>query len=729
MLFLVGCLFNIISSGGAAWVLDETESLDEILVNDGSHLVLNSSTRVSNIIGDGRSMIHIAPGAVVTLGHDMTTHCYVYEGAVLNLTTASISIGEYLYVRGRFDSTPDAEVTLNKPATVYFDAQDITISKLTIEEEALMTVTSINDEVFNLTLERFEVQGKFTSGPMDLADITDFIVGAPGEVVFDPVDEDEHLGENIEIRGAVTLGHAVSFKRPCEQLLIDLGKLSWLVTASTNITMECKRVVINGVFSPGAVSFGEGIEEFTVGNNGIFTITAYGPIFMNGISIAGTWNIQNLGELKSKNGTNSIIDYVVIYSPKGKMYMNRGNKPEYDSDGVETNANCSILRADHLIINGVLSANTLDIGEGTEELYIDDHGDFTFRPCDDFKIHEIYTNGSMKSDTPLTLKGTNLERVHDFIIDTHGSVAFDNDVVSAGSKTWTGTSHLGAHNIEIAGTFNAGRLENRIAEEADGSWDSLSILKGGKFYFEPENDFAVDYMSLNGIFHAYKNLNILTYRPEQDLVISIGSTGDVRFDSLLTNGWQELSTVTAKSLTTSANSFWSVGDTTFDIKSMIIGGTLKAHPSEDISATYFEVTSTGNVDISNTVNISGQAMVIRGILDVSYQHDPENGTAGSKATEVIYDDITVSGTFKAASLYVESDTLTVSGTIDVSGGGYLSDQGPGQLITYLICQYVNCCYFKGPYLNICWRELKFCQTDKILGRTCIFQYLLLLLFR
>ena len=668
--------------GAAAWVLDATEALDEILVNDGSQLVLGASTRVSNIIGDGRSMTHIAPNVVVTLGHDMTTHCYVYEGGVLNLTTASITIGEYLYVNGRLDSTPDAVVTLKKPATVYFASQDITISELTIEEEALMSVISSMDAVFNLTLEKLEIHGDFTAGPTDLYGITDFLVGTPGDVTFDPVDEDEHLGQNIEIRGKVTLGRHVSFKRPCVQLLIDFGQLTWPVTASTAITMECERVVINGPFSPGAIGFGEGIEEFSVGNSGTFSFTAYGTIFMNGVAVAGTMNVQNLAEFASKNGTNGIIDYFVVHSPNGKVYLDKSSKPEYDSDGGETDATCNILRADHLIIDGILSAKKLDIGEGIEELYIDDHGDFTFTPCAAFKIHEIYTNGSMTSSVPLTLKGTNFEKVHDITIDTHGAVKLDNSVLT--SKSWTGTSRIGVHTVKISGTFDAGRMENRIAE--GGAWDSLSVLKGGSFNFEPDGDFIIDYMSINGYFRAYKNINVLTNRPEQDLVMFIGANGKVYFDSLKTSGWTDLSILTAYELQTASGSYFSAGDTKFDLKRMIIAGTLNAYPSEDISALYFQVSSTGSVDISRTVNIDGQTMDIKGTLDVSYQHTPESPTdAGCNETYVTYDSVTISGTFKAGSINLESKTLTVSGALDVSGGGYQSDRGPGELanLTYL----------------------------------------------
>ena len=648
--------------------------LDEILVNDGAHLVINSTIKVSNIIGDGRSMVHFGPQVAVTLGQDMTTHCFVYKEATLNVTTATVNIGAYLYVKGILASTPDAILTLSAPATVYLETQDVTISKMLIEETASMSVSSVNDTVFNFELETFEVYGDFKAGPLDFLNITNFIVGSAADVEFDPIDEDEHLGSDIQIRGTVTLGHAVSFKRPCTQLLIDNGDLSWNMTGPPNITIECERVVINGPFSPGNVNFGQGIDEFSVGNDGTFTFTALGPVYMNGVSIAGNMYAQNYAEFKSKNGTGNRIDYFIIHSPGGSLTLNNDAQPGYDSNGtIIESMNCSSLHADNVIIDGDFSADTLDIGAGIESLSINGTGSFSFTPCNDYSIHELYVNGTMTSSIPLTLKGTNVERTHDFTIDTNGVVKFDNNVLT--SKEWTGTSNLGIHNVEVYGEFHAGRMANRIA--ADGSWDSLSVAQGGKFYFEPSGPFILDYMSVNGIFQAYGTIDIYTMRAEADLIISVGSNGNVRFDSLISSGWTNLSSVTAETFQTSTSSYVSVGDTRLDIQNLIVGGSFYAYPSQDISAYYFEVTSTGSADISRTVNIDGLEMIIAGTLDVSYQHDPEDASNGSIPTMITYNDVSVSGTFRAGSINMEANSLLVSGTMDVSGGGYLSDTGPG----------------------------------------------------
>ena len=599
-------------TGAVAWLLDETNSFDEILVNDGAHLILNGNSTINNIIGDGRSMMHLAPYTFVVLANNMTTHCFIYEEAGLNLTANSTVIGEYLYVKGRLDINPNAVVSVEKPATVHLVTQNITVSELTVKKDALMSVKSSDQATFNLSLTKLEVHGEFLAGPTDFFDITEFIVGTSGNVELDPVDEDEYLGQNIEINGTVTFGHAVSFKRPCENFMIDLGKLSWNVTASTNITLECKQVLINGPFTPGAVTFGEGIEEFNVGNSGTFTFTAHGTVFMNGISVAGTMNVQNYAKFESKNETSGIIIYFIIHSPNGKVYLNSDNGTGYDSNGTETNVNCSVLPVENLIVDGVFSAKTLDIANGMDSLHIGNRGSFSFTLRSDLRVNTVQVSGSMTSTTPITLRGNKLEKTDKFTIGSQGVVKFDNDVLS--NKSWSGSSQLGIRIMEVSGTFHAGRMINRVAKNS--GWDSLSVLTGGAFYFEPEYDFIVDYVSLNGNFRAYKPINILTKRSEQDLRINVGSTGNVRFDSLVTSGWTGVSNVTAYTLQTSTSSYFNTGDTKFDLKQMTIHGTLDAFPSVDISALNFEVSTTGvvNFDSPNCTVVRMETIDINGIF-------------------------------------------------------------------------------------------------------------------
>ena len=697
---------SIFITGAAAWILDETLYLKEILINGGAHLVLNGSiTSVTDIVGDGFSMVHITPYTHVTLNRYITAQCFIYENAVLHRVFANIVIEEFLYVKGKLETASNAIVSLINPALVYLVAQDISISELTIKHGALLSVLDADDLVLNLRVSRLTVEGTFVAGSVDLAGLTVFNVTSTGNVEFNPVDDNEHLGETIEIRGTVTLGNAVSFKRPCEDLIIDNGKLSWGVTATTGITLECRRVKINATFTPGTVNFGSGIEEFTLGNHGVFTFTAHGPVYMNDVLVEGTMNVQNYAEFLSNNATNSAINYFIIKSPSGNVYLNNNDKPAYGTNGLATSLQCSILHVDNLLINGILSAKTLDIKDGIEKLKIDAQGDFTFTPCGDFPIHEIYVSGSMISTGPITLKGTSLEKVHKFTIQNTGTVHFDDERISnktwSGSsqvaietiiihgtfhagrvinpigwnsltvsnggafyfepdgefnvddvyvdgifrsykpivmqskkftiqnsgtvhfdderisnKTWSGSSQVAIETVSISGTFHAGRMINTISYNS--GWNSLSISKGGSFYFEPDDDFIVDHAYVNGIFRSYKPIDILSKRSQQDLDITIGPFGSVRLDSLVTSVWTGLSTISAKSLQMDAGSYFNTGDVKIDTQSMVIDGTFDGYTSADISATYFEVKVNGvvNLDSPNCTIVHMQTIKVFGTLSV-----------------------------------------------------------------------------------------------------------------
>ena len=637
-------------------------------MNDGSHLVLNSSTKVSFIIGDGRSMVHFAPKTTVILGNVMTTHCFVYEQAVFNLTLASVTIGGYLYVKGKLAPRADADIIVSLPATIYLETQDVHISSLLIEKGALMKINSDKNTIFNLTINHLKILGDFTAGPIDFFNITHFAVGVGANVEFDPVDDNEYLGESIEIRGTVTLGHAVSFTRPCSEFILDNAELSWDISTPPNTTIECERVVINGPFSPGNVQFGMGIRQLSVGNNGIFTFTAIGPVYMDSISIAGTVYVNNYADIKSTNDTGDRIKYVIIHSPNGRLYLNYGSQLGYHDNFKDIS--CSTLNADNVIIDGTFTADNLSVGAGIESLSVKSNGVFTFTPCGDFPIHELYVNGTMTSSIPLALKGTNIEKCHDFTIDTHGTVTLDNDVQS--TKAWTGTSQLGVHNVEVYGNFYAGRMENRIA--SNGSWDSLYVENGAKFYFEPDGPFILDYMVVSGDFRAYGPIDIYTMRPEKDLIIYVTLMGAVRFDALVSSGWTSLSSVTAKTLQTSKNSYFSAGDTQLDVQNLTIGGSFYAYPSRNIKAAAFTVTRTGSANIARTVNIKGRNMNITGTLDLSYQHDPKNATSRCNKSRVTYDHITVGGTFKVGCIHIHAKTLqTLTSSYFSTGDMQLDD--------------------------------------------------------
>ena len=69
-----------------------------------------------------------------------------------------------------------------------------------------------------------------------------------------------------------------------------------------------------------------------------------------------------------------------------------------------------------------------------------------------------------------------------------------------------------------------------------------------------------------------------------------------------------------------------------------------------------------------------------GRVNFAYQQVPLNDDMGSPVTFVqMTDSLTVTGQLHAGSLNLDvENSVSVSGTLDVTGGGYASDTGPGK---------------------------------------------------
>jgi hypothetical protein len=71
------------------------------------------------------------------------------------------------------------------------------------------------------------------------------------------------------------------------------------------------------------------------------------------------------------------------------------------------------------------------------------------------------------------------------------------------------------------------------------------------------------------------------------------------------------------------------------------------------------------------------------VLPASNKLPADNANEGNANSDIlISQNIIVSGTFQAGSLYIETPMVTIPGTLDISGGGYLNDKGPGKKLTF-----------------------------------------------
>lgn len=668
-----------------------SNDLKEIIINDGSHLVIGDTHTVNNILGDGRSMIHTAPNTSLFIEQEFTTHAYIYNrSSVVLAAVPEVTLVGTIFVQGHLmmANPMNQSLILSQPGKVKVDSTDMTslsLHSLSVGENCEFTINNPST-TFSLITVDFLVYGAFTAGTLDIVGIDKFEVGTLATVEFDPETSDMYIGSDIDIRGAVALGKHVSVVYPCIQFILDAGTLTWPATSDI-ITIECDIVTINGMFSPGAVSFGSGVGHFTVGSSGTFTLTADGPVLVDSAIVSGKMYVTNLATFKSNSSVDERIDTFIVSYPTGVLELNKNNLPA-QLNGTAQNDTCSTLMIKSLTIDKTFTASDISIGDGIDEITVNRFGDWSFTPCDVFRMDTLYTNGTITSTTPLEMEGIGVHKVREIYIEYGGTITLDSLVQS--NKAWTGVSTVGVHDFKMYGKFYAGLLQNYVA--GDEGWDKLDIYVNGTFYFESFGPFYIEYLYTNGRFECYSAINMTS--SDSPLTIHVDSKGYVKFDSLVSSNWVEESAVNASQVLMDSSSYWSSGNTKWTVTTADISGRLYSHPYSDVQIVYFAVKNGGTVDFSRQTTMKGFNLTVNsgGTLDMAYQHTPDVATEGCEETRILYKEVDISGTARAGSLFIGPlgngvqfcENIDISGTLDVSGGGYLYDQGPGKTLFSLV---------------------------------------------
>ena len=125
-----------------------------------------------------------------------------------------------------------------------------------------------------------------------------------------------------------------------------------------------------------------------------------------------------------------------------------------------------------------------------------------------------------------------------------------------------------------------------------------------------------------------------------------------------------------------------------------------AQPEFTIEIKNFVITNTGSVNITTPIELHGEVLDNDGMLDIDYRRWPVNVAEGNENSNIyMTKSVEVSGNLKAGSLYIETGEMTVSGSLDVSGGGYISDTGPGIFIVVKIVTFFLVFSTQGAHYN------------------------------
>lgn len=630
-------------------------------------------------------MVHIAHDTTLNILGRMTAHAHVHNGCAMEFLAVPLTgFVSSIYVSGsiNFAYPANQALTLAKPSSVTVDSASMThIDCRTFEIQEGAELHILNEtNLFHLETDEFKVDGSFSAKELNISSkIKKFMVGYKGQVSFDPVSTDMYIGPYIDIRGQVALNKYVSIVYPCNQFLLETGTLTWPATSDV-ITIECSIVKINSAFNPGIITTGDGIDQFTVGASGTFTLTADGPIWLHTVSISGKMYVINTAILESHKSSDRRIEEVHIHSPNGLLQLNSNNLPARNNS-VPTSQSCNILKVKSLTIDKTFNAKDLEVDTGIDDITVNSYGSWSFGPCDTFQVSEIYINGTVVSYYPLTLVGKSRDKVESIKIDIGGTMTLDS--VNQNTRKWNDVSIIGVHNFDIYGSVKAGLLKNYVS--ASEGWDRLNIFEKGYFSFHSHDQMMIDYMYIFGQFECYSNVSM--NGSDTDLIIHIGPSGIMKFDSLITSKWKDQSAVIASRVQMDSGSYWQSGNTQWTVDEAIISGNLYSYPFPDALILHFTIKNGGLVDFSRTSVVKGLDVTVEagGTFDIEFQHTPDDTSRALSESKLLYKSVIIRGMARAGALYIGHlaenmqlcETVAIFGTLDVSGGGYMYDAGPG----------------------------------------------------
>lgn len=278
----------------------------------------------------------------------------------------------------------------------------------------------------------------------------------------------------------------------------------------------------------------------------------------------------------------------------------------------------STVRARYLVVQRYMHGGILSISLGVDRLWVGKSGNLIFIPYEQYQIDELFIDGVLSSLTPIILGGLALVKSNLLYIGPGGSMLLDSFV--QGSRTWTGTSRMGIHNLAIHGTLKAGRLMNHLYYSQ--GWDSLYTNTTGVLEFESEDVFNINHLQIDGRMVVLSPIIMVAFVPDKGLEMYIGGT--VVLDALVSHPsgpWSGQSNITADLISMSTSSRFDSGNTVWTVKELIVGGTLNSQPTEEVKVIIFKVKGTGVATFTINISLKSANLGIEtsGILDLDFR--------------------------------------------------------------------------------------------------------------
>ena len=474
----------------------------------------------------------------------------------------------------------------------------------------------------------------------------------------------------------------------------DLAMKSLTVTETGNVTtpggtsnidLQCLDITINGIFAPeSSVSFGTGMDSFTVGPDGQFRARIQGDVRCDTVTVNGAMNVTNnvtlRGQIRDAGET-------LVIGSTGRLVI------DSKSQAIANWTGTSLFMMHSTTIEGEFLGGRLSIvhPDGTTSCdywFVNVTGSAEFESADPFLCKGIDIDGKLTVYNSITLKSPSTVTELTMIIGEQASVQLDSKSTHP-LGPWIATSHITAVIFQTK--------ESSIVQLGDVKLIVADITINGELTCDAVESIEVDHFGVGSTGHVEMASPIVTKGLAHLRVMNFNVDGHMKLD---TRGDHDTREWTVSDVTnTSVLNVESVGvgpGAVLYAGQLSVGDKWDTFTVKNAALMEFEPVGVFQIDGSNingTVksyvpmttgrHLTGITMEIEitGTLDLDYLGPPNDTDSGSLPSYINMNGIIVSGVLQAGSVIMDALTMSVStnGRIDASSGGYEGDHGPGGL--------------------------------------------------
>ena len=184
-------------------------------------------------------------------------------------------------------------------------------------------------------------------------------------------------------------------------------------------------------------------------------MTAGGPVLTHTLSVSGVMEVRNKVSLQSPVQDDRKLATLVVHGPGGKLTLDTRNLPMVRNGNDVAGVDHSELFAEEITVNGLFDAGRLSFAEPVTRLTVGNGGNFTFDPASELGVDYLTCHGVLTSLAPLNVTGNSVIRTRALLVGENGTLTLDSRALKNGA--YSGVSYLVLETVTVNGAMSAGR--------------------------------------------------------------------------------------------------------------------------------------------------------------------------------------------------------------------------------------------------------------------------------